>query len=59
MEEGTPLFAVRETAGLPGDEEQAEMYLYAVEFLRRHGYEQYEISNFAKPGFASRHNLKY
>jgi len=59
VEEGTPLFAVRETAGLPGDEEQAEMYLYAVEFLRRHGYEQYEISNFAKPGFASRHNLKY
>ena len=35
------------------------MYLYTVEFLRAHGYEQYEISNFAKPGFASRHNLKY
>ena len=35
------------------------MYLYAVEFLKNCGYEQYEISNFAKPGFASRHNLKY
>ena len=44
---------------LPGDEAQAEMYLYTVEYLRRMGYEQYEISNFARPGFASRHNLKY
>ena len=59
VEEGTPLFARRDTAGLPGDEAQADMYLYTVEFLRAHGYEQYEISNFAKPGFASRHNLKY
>ena len=59
VEEGTPLFARRDTAGLPGDEAQADMYLYTVEFLRAHGYEQYEVSNFAKPGFASRHNLKY
>ena len=35
------------------------MYLYTVAFLKEHGYEQYEISNFAKPGFASKHNLKY
>ncbi len=35
------------------------MYLYAVTVLAQNGYEQYEISNFAKPGFASRHNLKY
>ncbi|MFR3922054.1 MAG: hypothetical protein ACLTYN_08810 [Dysosmobacter welbionis] len=35
------------------------MYLYTVEFLKAQGYEQYEISNFAKPGCASRHNLKY
>ena len=59
VEEGTPLFARRETAMLPGDEEQAEMYLWTVEFLARHGYRQYEISNFAKPGYESRHNLKY
>ena len=59
VEEGTPLFARRDTAGLPGDEAQADMYLYTVEFLKNHGYEQYEISNFAKPGRASRHNLKY
>lgn len=59
VEEGTPLFARRGTAGLPGDDAQADMYLYTVEFLKAQGYEQYEISNFAKSGFASRHSLKY
>lgn len=59
VEEGTPLYAQREQAELPDDEAQAEDYLYTVEFLKQNGYEQYEISNFAKPGFASRHNLKY
>ena len=59
LEEGTPLWAARERLALPDDDEQAEQYLWAVEFLRQHGYAQYEISNFAKPGFASRHNLKY
>ena len=59
VEEGTPLYAVRDSAGLPGDEEQADMYLQTVEFLKQYGYVQYEISNFAKPGFESRHNLKY
>ena len=59
VEEGTPLFVRRERESLPGDELQAEMYLLAVEFLRRMGYRQYEISNFAQPGYESRHNLKY
>ena len=59
VEEGTPLFARRGTAGLPGDDAQADMYLYTVEFLKAQGYEQYEISNFAKPGYESRHNLRY
>lgn len=59
VEEGTPLFARRETAGLPGDEEQADMYLHTVEYLAGRGYRQYEISNFAQPGRESRHNLKY
>lgn len=59
VEEGTPLFARRETADLPGDEAQAEMYLQTVETLGQMGYVQYEISNFAKPGRESRHNLKY
>ena len=35
------------------------MYLWTVDYLARHGYRQYEISNFARPGRESRHNLKY
>ena len=60
VEEGTPL-AARAAAGevLPSDDAQADMYLWAVERLAQAGYEQYEISNFARPGFASRHNLRY
>lgn len=59
VEEGTPLYERRLQADLPGDEAQAELYLAAVETLRRYGYFQYEISNFARTGYESRHNLKY
>ncbi len=41
------------------DDDAALMYLSAMDRLDAHGYEQYEISNVAKPGCASRHNLKY
>jgi oxygen-independent coproporphyrinogen III oxidase len=44
---------------LPSDEAMAEFYELAQRELKSAGYEQYEISNWAKPGFASRHNLKY
>ena len=43
----------------PDEDETAELYLRAVSELTAHGFEQYEISNFAKKGFESRHNLKY
>lgn len=56
-EKGTPLYDRRDA--LPGDEVQADMYLETVNFLEAHGCRQYEISNFAKPGRESRHNLKY
>ena len=59
VEEGTPLWTYRDAANLPPDEVQADMYLRAVDILETAGYRQYEISNFAKPGFQSRHNLKY
>ena len=59
LEEGTPLWQQRQTLTLPVDDAQADMYLYTVAALGEMGYEQYEISNFAKPGKASRHNLKY
>jgi oxygen-independent coproporphyrinogen III oxidase len=41
------------------DEDAAEMYLWSLERLERAGYRQYEISNVARPGRESRHNLKY
>ena len=60
VEEGTPLAArVAEGEVLPNDDQQADLYLWTVGRLERAGYPQYEISNFAKPGFASRHNLRY
>lgn len=59
VEEGTPLWQRRQQETFPDDDAQAEMYLYAVAALAEHGFEQYEISNFARPGYASRHNLKY
>ena len=44
---------------LPGDDAAADFYLAAVEKLAALGYAQYEISNFARPGFESRHNRIY
>ena len=59
IEEGTPLWEKRNDPDIPDDDTQADMYLYAVERLAAAGYGQYEISNFSRTGFASRHNLKY
>lgn len=44
---------------LPNEDETAEMYLAAVRMFGNSGFDQYEISNFAKGGMTSRHNLKY
>lgn len=41
------------------EDEMADMYLAAIETLTNLGYEHYEISNFAKPDFYSRHNMNY
>ena len=59
VEEGTPLYGYQAYADLADDDTQADMYLSAVEILKEHGYRQYEISNFARRGKVSRHNLKY
>ena len=59
VEEGTPLYEVRDYAALPDDDTQADMYLAAVETLRGRGFKQYEISNFCRKGLYSRHNTKY
>ena len=57
IESGTP-FAAREL-NLPDEEEICGIYLGAVGALSEKGFEQYEISNFAKKGFLCRHNIKY
>lgn len=59
IEAGTPLWNERFSPDIPDDDAQADMYLAAVDGLAAQGYAQYEISNFAKPGRESRHNLKY
>jgi len=59
IEEGTELFEYKDSPFLPDDDAQADMYLYAVDMLARFGYKQYEISNFAKRGYESKHNMKY
>jgi len=59
VEERTPLYDYKDACNLPDDDMQADMYLLAVEILRSKGYRQYEISNFAKKGLVSKHNMKY
>ena len=59
VEEGTPFYEYRDMLNLPDDDTQAEMYLTAVEALRSRGFRQYEISNFARKGLVSRHNMRY
>lgn len=44
---------------LPDDDKQADMYLLANKLVRENGFEHYEVSNYAKPGFYSRHNTNY
>ena len=59
LEPGTPLYEYRDQFDIPSDDDQADMYLAAVENLESRGYRQYEISNFCKRGMFSRHNMKY
>lgn len=60
LEEGTPFFASEEIRRqLPDENTDREMYEKTKEVLHEKGYKRYEISNYAKPGFACRHNLGY
>lgn len=59
LEPGTKFYEMRNKLVLPDEDETAEMYLKTVEVMNQNGLKQYEISNFAKSGFESRHNTKY
>ena len=59
IEAGTPFARKRATLPLPDEEAARRMYLEGIEFLAENGYVQYEISNFARAGYESRHNIKY
>ena len=61
IEEGTVFYESQRTGKLRrlSDEVEAEMYDITINTLDRHGYQQYEISSFAKPSCAAKHNLVY
>ncbi len=62
VEEGTQFFGrdfAKEGIPLPDEEEERRMYRGVSEILKEYGYEQYEISNYALPGFECNHNLSY
>ena len=59
IEEGTLFYKKRKELVLPDEDEEYEMYCRCVDILAKNGYGRYEISNFAKVGRESRHNLRY
>ena len=61
IEQGTPYgrWAARGLMPVPDPDLAADMYEWSSEYLQGQGYEQYEISNWAKPGYQCRHNLQY
>jgi oxygen-independent coproporphyrinogen-3 oxidase len=61
VEEGTPYAAwrLREPGAFFDDEREGELFAIGIERLQSAGYEQYEISNFARPGHRCAHNLNY
>lgn len=61
IEEGTPFYEKyhQNPQLLPSEEEEREMYYMTKDFLHEQGYERYEISNYARPGYECRHNVGY
>lgn len=61
IEEGTKLYKLEQNGklNLPNEDEERLMYHEAKRLLEKNGYRQYEISNFSKPDFECKHNLKY
>lgn len=59
IEEGTKFYQMQSKLQLPSDDTVPDMYIKTVDFMNSIGLYQYEISNFAKTGYESRHNTKY
>ena len=59
IEEGTPFYERKELLPLPDEESEYRMYREAHTSLSSAGYKHYEISNFARRGYESRHNMRY
>lgn len=59
LEEGTPFYEKQDILELPDEDTERIMYENTHDILKEYGYEQYEISNYAKKGYACRHNIGY
>lgn len=59
LERDLPTPLDKKAASLPDDDTQADFYEYVTARLQQAGFEHYEVSNFAKPGYRCRHNLTY
>lgn len=59
IEDGTKFYELSDRLALPDEDTACDMYLKTIKSLADLGFNQYEISNFSKPGFESRHNTKY
>lgn len=61
VQEDTPLYFKVKTKkmSLPPDDATVDLYEWTVDMLKQHGFERYELSNFARSGFQSRHNMAY
>ena len=59
IEKGTPFAKQHIEKICPDEDASVELYLHTVAEMEKHGFFQYEVSNFAKKGFESKHNLKY
>lgn len=59
IEPRTAFYKLENTLAIPDDDAVSEQYLFMCEYLESRGFSHYEISNFAKEGMTSRHNLKY
>lgn len=65
IEEGTPFYklygegALESSKKLPDEDTERKMYYLTNDILKKSGYERYEISNYSKPGYESKHNTSY